>query len=447
MTDRRMKKCNIAEDNRGFSLVELIVCVAILAIAIIPLYQSMTLSARTNAKAQSMQNVTSLGELVMEEIKTSSIFDLQVKYNGTAVIPGTSEVKPIVTSLTDKDAGFFETTPPPSTEAEWIALYTAQIGKAKAAADLESTTSGITGTELLTGKVDDSDDPKKPFYVLYKKDAVSTQGEKFAVLATLRTSSYMNAKNDTASDANSLKLPEIDEIDALSQAVITSKEFSRYDEAARDYFRQNGDHYDASKNIKCKKISIEKTDNVSHDLISVKCRVIYYDYNPDPHLSETGSTYSRDLFAGTFSAPDDGSTTIASNIYLFYKKPAEVLPGGELISITDSTSNATHKVYFVMQSDTALSIDGTGITVDYGGMTLDETTDLDVDGNMKNGDFEIITNLQHKDAENNTVKGHIYKEESGIRIYDVAVHLFKQNPDGTIGDYVTSVDSTKEAND
>ena len=82
-----------AGDNRGFSIVELVVCIAILAIASIPLYKSMTLAVKTDAKAQSMQNATSLAESVMEEIKMTSIDDLKLRY--------TNVTSPM------EDAGFF----------------------------------------------------------------------------------------------------------------------------------------------------------------------------------------------------------------------------------------------------------------------------------------------------------------------------------------------------
>lgn len=456
MNDAVSTKQSITVDNRGFSLVELIICVAILAIATIPLYQSMTLSARTNAKAQSIQNATSLGESVMEEIKASSIYDLQLKYNGTITNESTSEVEPKITLLSGKDSDFFGTTEP-TTDAEKITLYTSQITAAKNAAAAELNISGKTGAELLTGKVDTSDDPKKPYYVLFKKDAVSTQGEKFSLIATLRTSSYMKDKNNTASDANSIKLPKIEEIDTLSQAVITTKEFTKYDAVARDYFKQNGDHYDDSKDIKYKEIIIDKTDNwpdppvnpedpmppdPSFYYINVKCRVVYMDYDPTV-VGSTGATYSRDLFVGTFSQPDawDSSTPVASNIYLFYKKG---VTAEEKITITDKTKKASHKVYLIMQDSSVIDDDTVVVMNNSAGgvFTVDQNSDLDTDGNKISGDYELITNMTKSGT-----KGHLYKEESNIRIYDVAVHLFKQNADGSIGDYVTSVESTKESND
>ena len=428
-----MGKDHSARNNKGFSLVELIICVAILGVAIIPLYQSMTLSARTNAKAQSIQNATSLGESVMEEVKSTSVADLMIKYNGYE----SDSVTPKEIALGSNEATYFGADSPVS-----------DTQKASMASTAQSAAS--SSNKLLSG---DPGSPKKPFYVLYKQNAVSTQGQKFAVVATLRTSPYMQDENVTASDANSKKLPKIEEIDTLSQAVISTKEFTRYDKAALDYFIESVDDYNdyklnfGEKKIVSKDIIIDKTDNATNDIIYVKCRVVYKDNNP---LSEGGpQTYQRDLFAVTFSAPEgsDGSEPIASNIYLFYKKGnAE----SETITVTDTTGNATHKVFFVMQENSpgeALIIDGKGITVKYGGITLDQKSDLNTDGNMKSGNFELITNLEYKDASGHDAKGHIYNEEANIRIYDVAVHLFKQNDDGTIGEFVTSLESTKESND
>ena len=224
------KSADTIRNNKGFSLVELIICVAILAVATVPLYQSMTLSARTNAKAQSKQNATSLAESVMEEIKVSSIEELKTKYNGTET-DAVGKVIPKTVSLGLTDSGFFG-----ASGAETTATTRASTAKSKAG----------SSDRLLTG---DPGASKQPFYVLYKHDAVSTQGEKFDVIATLRSSTYMGAENANASDANSKKLPKIEEIDSLNQAVITTKEFSKYDKAALDYFQQNGASIDAGKKI------------------------------------------------------------------------------------------------------------------------------------------------------------------------------------------------------
>lgn len=63
-------KNTIQLNNYGFTLVELLVAVAILSVITVPIMKSFTTSAITSAKAQSMQNATSVAERVMEEVKT-----------------------------------------------------------------------------------------------------------------------------------------------------------------------------------------------------------------------------------------------------------------------------------------------------------------------------------------------------------------------------------------
>jgi len=407
--------------NRGFSLVELIICVAILAIAIIPLYRSMALSARTNAKAQSLQNATSLAESVMEEIKSTSVSDLKIKYNGVDADDNPNDI-----SLGKNESAFFGgETPVPASEQATMA--------SAAALGVNAMLTGVDGT------------PKAPFYVLYLPQMWSTQErEKFDVVATLRSSTYMKegaskAKATDASDANIKKLPKIEEIDTLSQAVISSKEFARYDKAALDYFIENVDDHDVTpvENIKIarKEIIIDK-ENLYDDQVRVNCRVEYY-----PKTPYSGpSPYSRDLFSGTFSAPEneDGSSEIlpfASNIYLFYSKTQP----SEIITVNDKSTRGTHKVFLIMQSGTV--IDGTTVNItdsgDSGVISLNQNSDLDENGNIVSGNYELVTNMTSLGDD----KGHIYNEESGIRIYDVNVSLLKD------GELITSVQSTKEVKD
>lgn len=422
MSDCRNTNHNqIAADNRGFSLVELIICVAILAIAIIPLYQSMTLSARTNARAQSLQNATSLAESVMEEIKTASIDELKARYNGTETNEeGKTVPKNVQLGLTE--TGFFGV-----------------AGSETTAATRATTSKNKAGSvdRLLTG---DPGTPKAPFYVLYKHDAVSTQGEKFEVVATIRSSTYMVGTATNASNANIKKLPRIDEIDSLNQAVITTKEFSKYDKAALDFFQQNGASFDSSKKIAKKEIIIEKYDTVGalYDQVSVDCRVIYTD--------NSGHTYQRDLFSGTFGQPvkiEGGSTTrlpLASNIYLFYKRTQPK----EYITITDNSTKGTHKVFLIKQDGTTIKHTEAEFTVvelknDALGsiLTLDANDDLDDNGNMKSGNYELVTNMTNTGS----TDGHLYNEESRIRIYDIGVSLVKD------GEEYVFLNSTKEVND
>lgn len=73
----RKKKHN----NSGFSLVELIVTIAILAIVVFPLLNAFVLSARTNAKAKERLRLTSIAENMMEGIEKMSLEELAYQFD------------------------------------------------------------------------------------------------------------------------------------------------------------------------------------------------------------------------------------------------------------------------------------------------------------------------------------------------------------------------------
>jgi len=64
------------ENNKGFSLVELLVAITVLVIVAVPLLHSFVSAARTNAKARKKMEATTVAENVMEQIKGTSLSDL-----------------------------------------------------------------------------------------------------------------------------------------------------------------------------------------------------------------------------------------------------------------------------------------------------------------------------------------------------------------------------------
>lgn len=69
------------KNNKGLSLVELLVAITILAIIVAPLLRLFVLSARINLKSKTNLNAVTIAENVMEGVKANSIEDLVYKFN------------------------------------------------------------------------------------------------------------------------------------------------------------------------------------------------------------------------------------------------------------------------------------------------------------------------------------------------------------------------------
>ena len=78
--NRDTKKCII--ENRGFSLVEVLVCIAILAIICIPLFKSFGTSALLNNKAHYTQKTTAYAQAEMETIKSVTLAQYETMVAG-----------------------------------------------------------------------------------------------------------------------------------------------------------------------------------------------------------------------------------------------------------------------------------------------------------------------------------------------------------------------------
>lgn len=183
------------DTNEGFTLVELIVCIAILAIAVFPIMKTFTAVSRANSRAQSIQNATTLAEDTMEEIKAQPIKDI------------------------------------------WDSKTHGQLLKSEAEFNALSESGQITYLDsiLATGKeeeiFDTTDGEDNHCYVYYRKGAKVTQGETFDVIANISSSEYRDSTATNAKNANAIELPKFGDLDPGNQAVISS-ELNKYDEAA-----------------------------------------------------------------------------------------------------------------------------------------------------------------------------------------------------------------------
>ena len=413
----------LRSNDKGFTLVELLVSVAIISIASVGIIQAFTVAGITNRKAQMKQNATSLAESVMEEIKSSSITQLKKNYN-----PGPGNT----IAITNTDAEF--------------AAMTAR-NKASTA---DALTHGVNG--FLTYE------SGKPYYcVLYKTGAyVTTDNDKYNVTATMRTRPYsVTSSGDIAdaSDANTIKLPVIEEIDTHAKTVLTIKEINKYDVAAEEHFQMHSGF--GTPVVQSKEIIIDKTGDGSAGtgVINVKCQVRY--------TAKDGSktyTYKKDVFNGTYVSQTEGGTAqpVDNGIYIFYNRYFSS-PAVEKITVNDLSTNDDHKVYVIFQdkvkkkstggleSEGAINnLAGTTITISNGVSDVYSVTSngdvkyVNSDGETIYGrikgvpsggtdEYWLITNLPQSPGVG--VEGDFSEKKSKNRMFEVTVDVTKPDDD------------------
>ena len=71
-----------SQSNKGFTLVEVLIAITILAIIVVPLLRAFVVSANTNAKARRVMRATTLAQNVIEELKAYSLDESAEQYLG-----------------------------------------------------------------------------------------------------------------------------------------------------------------------------------------------------------------------------------------------------------------------------------------------------------------------------------------------------------------------------
>ncbi|HOO27394.1 MAG TPA: type II secretion system protein [Lachnospiraceae bacterium] len=373
-------------DNRGFTLVELLVCIAILAIVFIPITKSFVTAARTNGNAQSLQNATSLAQSVMEEIKMKSIADLKTSYAPTVALG-------VDVSSMDR---YFQT------------CY------------------------------DTTDEDADVEYKLFEKDRTSSAGETFDVTATIVTTTYKQATSEAkadASDANSIELPKLEEIDPAENASL-SYEINAYDKAAvknlQEQF-QNGETdapYDLVRAGGIKKLTITMTGNaLAGGTVYVTGKVSY---------SYGGKEIEYIVYNCSFAG--DGINSISPDVYLFYStmqnaSSSSYMENEEILIEDNTTGGVTHNAYFIMQDgETTLSPGNSKLTLTISRSSVSDS--MDYTGAAQNGltvgtdpddqnNMHLYSNLSYTDS-GSTMEGHTYQSEAEDRIYEITVTLTKE---------------------
>ena len=410
-------KKSFIDDNLGVSIVEVLVAVAILAIVFVPLLKTFTQASTINARAQKLQNVTSLAEGVMEDVKGKSIQEL----HDLAVDDPKVSFLPL-----DKD-----------------------------------------GT-LTKGNLNNV-----PPYTVTYENVTATQGITYDAVVTIATENYKNKDKDAddigdVSDANIRELPQINKVDSNKNAVL-SWELNKYDNKALENLAAENSVSssdiatlkDSYKDTAEKHINIEIKEDTDTSSTKVSCEV---EYKTGKNASDKSLKYL--VYTGYFVEPL-ASEPAGPDIYLFYTLSENVKDGAsniadpikkENIKIEDKTTGKRHNVYFIMQdgvdklsttngSEVTLDISGSGysesiyydktsiftdaITYLAGGSTTDDESD----------DVYFFSNLKDKNGNS----GELFNSKSKDRIYYVTVEIKEHGKPEVLGTYTSTMQTGAEA--
>ena len=420
--ERSSDNKSIINDNSGLSIVEVLVAVAILAIVFVPLLKTFTQASTINARAQKLQNVTSLAEGVMEDVKGKSIqelHDLAVERADVSFLP------------LDED-----------------------------------------GT-LTKGNLNNV-----PPYTVTYENVTATQGITYDAVVTIATENYKNKTKDAddigdVSDANIRELPQINKVDSNKNAVL-SWELNKYDNkalenlAVENFAPKNSvtdpdiaTLKESYKKTAEKYINIEIKEDTDTSSTKVSCEV---EYKTGKNASDKSLKYL--VYTGYFVEPL-ASEPAGPNIYLFYTLSENVKDGAsniadpikkENIKIEDKTTGKRHNVYFIMQDgvDKLSTTNGSEVTLDISGSGYSETVSYDKFSIIpdaitllagastpddESDDVYFFSNLKDKNGNS----GELFNSKSKDRIYYVTVEIKEHGKPEVLGTYTSTMQTGAEA--
>lgn len=397
-------KTRLKLNNKGLSLVEVLVCVAILAIIFVPLMNTFMTSSRLNKKANDTQTATAFVQKIAEEFKTKTLEEMDAS---------------AVYSLIRDESVYLGLTPEQQSKYEEAAFT------------------------VLT----------------YTKDSYEYHGTYYDVKVVLDPLAYsVTSTQIDAKDANTFEYPVITNIDAVKNPLIAS-EMNLYDGAAEEELRlklpasyRDGGLDDKSvADIRLgmtKDIDISITGTTS---LTVVCDITYSyttggnTYTVIYHPYEHTFPLNAVMDAGAFTGWEAGG-----NVYLFVT-PYDPVGGikANNLTIQNNYADMSKKinVYLIRgaQVGGATTANFTKVSVDgFATPYLDiaDTTNVPT-GHVTYGAMEFYSNIKTAASDISytaALTASVNVSETKLRCYDITVTLYEQ---GT-SNVAATVTSTKE---
>jgi prepilin-type N-terminal cleavage/methylation domain-containing protein len=388
---------NKKSKNAGFTLVELLLSISILAIISVPLLNNFVIVSRANQKAENMQTQTQLGQNIIEEIKSKSVLDIAKEFDFPNEFPSY-----------DADEMF---------EAKLLNGNFVKISEASNKSIKKTTyidDNGISNNQYtLTQKT------TEPYYFAIHN--IVEGGKSYDALITLDSTAYI--KQDALGDSygyNTYQMPIISEIDTDKNAVAV-QEYE--EEEALTQLYANHIAYNA------KQEALNK-DNPSYSIKYYSKEEIRNQLSKKMTVNITKAEASLKvcitfIYSCTIEGCGETSSTIvekpinelAGSIYIFYNPNyQDTITVNEEALITEPID-----VYAVKQSTGRIS------TKETLSGTLPDNVSLYSNANFDNKSLALVK-----------------EDNSQNRIYDVKIQLFTAGSNFNAADLCLELNSTKE---
>ena len=383
------------KQNKGFTLVEVLIAITILAIIVAPLLHAFVTAARTNAKAKQLMKATTLAQNVMEEMKANSLEEVARQFNSSATTSYTDN-----TSVVGMAANYYE------------AVANATGFEAVKTSEMEAE-GYIANASIRTGSTTSGDfvGQASGEYHFMLED-VTRESAKFDIALHVTK----NAANGTHNLTNINAMNEPD-CGYYEQSLSDENAIVQFDTAIRAYPNSLG-------TLTPEEIreAMERTITIDIDSVSGNETVkITYDYEiPSGYTLEEDRYYSESVTIFDNYLSDEKLNAV----YLYYRPLYEGV-GRDIIEVVNE-SNLDVDVYLIKMKGTGYSEyndDNYTPTI-----KLNETASTNGESNAL-----LCTNIKKTTGFSYSVLGSTLRftdlgnEQSQDCFYDVEIEVFKHN--------------------
>ena len=432
-----MKKGSIKNNNGGFTLIETIISMLILAIIVTPLLRTFVVSAVTNNKTKTKQIAGEIATTLMEGIKAYGIEETALELNEI------NTLRLIDSSYITDDTQMYELSYNNLTN-----MY-----KRIENQNLLSVAKGSDGTYSFKTNTD------RQYY--YSINNVKKDNRTFDIIAKFDATEYTgNTESGGDVKQNNYNMPELSELNSATTAILTP---ASYDERASDYYYELYKNYEFDKWVKACEIAaaantpapeyvLSKTEDDiknrisrTHDVILTKeadnrvkvtCNIVYTFDNTGGIICAVGDANESTLTVREYkNAAAEKTYDALENVYLFFNQYNTTDYKKDIIRVNNGTSiNSSVAANLFIAVQDSNYITPVNITLD---VSQSYANKLNIFSNKQvlNSTGRVYTGSEYNDS--------LYtRSDATDRLYDVTIYVYESEANNRYVKLYTSMTSS-----